>query len=137
MTIQDIVHVDPNLKILLAEDAPVVQMAMKKFLDELDLNNIHCANDGQQALEMFGQAKKEGSNFGLIITDIRMPNLNGLKFLRSVREIDPQIPVLIVSSENDTKTVMKAIELGASNYLIKPITVRDLAIKINKIFPKA
>lgn len=137
MTIQDIVHVDPNLKILLAEDAPVVQMAMKKFLDELDLNNIHCANDGQQALEMFGQAKKEGSNFGLIITDIRMPNLNGLKFSRSVREIDPQIPVLIVSSENDTKTVMKAIELGASNYLIKPITVRDLAIKINKIFPKA
>jgi DNA-binding response OmpR family regulator len=137
MTIHDVVYVDPNIKVLLVEDAAVIQLAMKRFLEnELDFNNIHCADDGLQALEIFKQAKNQGSDFQFIITDIMMPKLNSLKFLRAVREIDPQIPVLIVSSEADRKTVMKAIELGANNYIIKPLKVRELALKINKIFPK-
>lgn len=136
MSIHDIVHVKPELKILLAEDAPVIQLAMKSFLHKLDLTNIEIASDGLQALEMFKEAKKNGSDFEFIISDLRMPKLNGLRFLKSLREIDKQIPVLIVSSEDDRKTVMKAIELGANNYLVKPITEKDLAGKINKIFPK-
>jgi serine/threonine-protein kinase len=79
------------------------------------------ACDGRSAL-----AEVTAHTFDLVISDIRMPDMSGIDLLVAVREVDPDLPVLLLTGDPELSTAMKAVELGALEYLAKPIDLAKL-----------
>jgi two-component system chemotaxis response regulator CheY len=135
MTIQEI---RKDIRILAVDDCLTIQTMMVQCLNELGFENITLADDGEEAINLVAKKTKEGMPFELIISDVRMPNMNGLDFLKLVRGAmkDTAVPFLMVSAENDQATVLEAISQGVDQYIIKPFTSDILATKLVKIFDK-
>ena len=74
--------------------------------------------------------------FDLLISDYRMPNMDGLELIKKVREIDPVIAILMISAYGSIETAVKIIKAGASDYLTKPIDLKELLILIDKCIDK-
>ncbi len=104
-----------SLKILFVEDEVDLVAIISDTLTKLKAN-FETANNGQIALDKF----KEINDFDLIVTDINMPVMNGLEFIKNVREINSTIPVIIMSAHTEPEYIKSAEELGVDQYLLKP-----------------
>lgn len=116
------------MKILSVDDSRVVRKIIKSAADMLDCDFTE-AEDGERALSIL---EKEYDNIGLILLDWNMPGLNGYEVLEIIKK-DPRyktIPVMMVTSEGESLSVISAIKAGASNYLVKPFSFEDLLAKI-------
>lgn len=103
------------LKVLLVDDEPLELLNMKKILNDYGELDVILAENGYDAIACM---KKE--NVEMIYLDINMPGLNGLETLEIIRKDWPRTVVSIVSAYSDFKYAQKAIELGASSYILKP-----------------
>ncbi len=93
------------------------------FFDE-----ITSAVDGQDAIEKF-----QAGSFDLIITDINMPNLNGIEMIQKIRDTDKHIPIIVVSAHDETSNFTKTIKFGIEAYLLKPFLIDDLLTVFQKV----
>lgn len=84
------------------------------------------ASDGQEAIEKLEKARFDG-----IITDIRMPVMDGLAMSKAIREQDPQIPILILTGYNEFDYARTAVRLNISDYLLKPIDEQELSAALS------
>lgn len=128
--------VRPKLKILIVDDMPNVVESMKKVLAEIGFKKVEAETSAQKALNLIIQEAGAGEPFDLIISDINMPGMNGLKLLEKIKS-NPNLKkthVFMVTTRNETEVVLKAIEHGASNYLIKPFDTEKVKDKIMAIF---
>ncbi len=124
---------DKNMKILVVDDFATMRRILKNVLKQLGFERLEEASDGEQA---YNKAKND--NFGLVVTDWNMPNLDGLGFLIKVRN-DPQLknlPILMVTAEAEKEKVVEAIKAGVNNYVVKPFTAEVLKEKMDKIFER-
>ena len=121
------------LKALLVDDERLSLLMMKGIIDwgSFGIEIADTALDGMEALDKFRQLSP-----GLIITDIRMPRLNGLEFVKKVREINDQAEILLISAYADFGYVKEAISLGCANYLLKPIDETELQKTLQAIVSK-
>src|SRR5690606_13649039 len=95
--------------------------------------NVDEAEDGAA-----GSEKLRGGNFGFVVSDWNMPNMDGLTMLQPVRA-DPELgklPVLMGTAEAKQGDLIAAAQAGANGYVVKPFTAATLEEKINKIFEK-
>ncbi len=115
--------------ILLVEDnTDDIELARRAF-QKVNLNdNMIVTRDGAETLEYFkGKGKYQGRNINdlpqIILLDLKMPKINGHEVLKYVRENQETryIPVIILSSSQDKKDIMRSYELGANSYIVKPI----------------
>jgi two-component system chemotaxis response regulator CheY len=92
-------------------------------VDGITQANITEASDGREALE-----KVRSGSFDLVLTDIRMPRMDGLEFIRSVRSElnDHALPIIIISTKGADEDVELGMNLGASGYLSKPVSMAQL-----------
>lgn len=93
---------------------------------------VACAEGGEEAIEMI----KQGVGPALIILDIMMPRMDGLETLRKIHEIDSGFPVVMLSAVGQTGTIVKAMKMGASDYLTKPFEDEELSITLEKVFER-
>ena len=123
--------VNSNIRILVVDDFSPMRKALREALEMLKFTNIEEAENGFIALEKLDAAK-----FDLVISDWTMPEMDGLELLEKIKatEKHKHIPVMMVTAEAAQKNILKAIKAGAANYIVKPITVRTLLTKIEKIF---
>jgi len=105
-----------NLSILYIEDEPLIRQNAIEYLSRY-CHKVYEAEDGQSGLLLYKQHKPD-----LIITDIKMPKLNGLDFVSKVRQEDKTTPIIITTAHSNTEYLLKAVELQLVKYLIKPIT---------------
>ncbi len=122
------------IKVLVVDDFPTMRRIVKNLLKQLGFENIDEAEDGGQALQ-----RLKGGNYGLVISDWNMPNMEGIELLRNVRkEADPlkNIPFLMVTAEAEKEKVIEAIKAGVDNYIVKPFTADILKEKLEKIADK-
>jgi len=105
-----------KLSILYVEDEPLIRKNAVEFLSRY-CSCVYEAQDGEEGFQVY---QKE--NIDIIITDIKMPKLNGLDFADKVREKDKNTPIIITTAHSDTEYLLKAVELQLVKYLIKPIT---------------
>jgi len=77
---------------------------------------VHSAPDGARGLELFQEFRPE-----LVITDIRMPVMNGIEMARGILELDRTVPIIVTTAHSDLDYLIRSIELGVSRYLLKPV----------------
>ena len=111
-----------NICVLYVEDENDIREITSKLLSSL-LKKIYVAQDGQDGLNIFIENVNE---IDLIISDINMPKLDGLSMCEEIKKINNDIPIVITSAHNDTNFLKKAIEIGVTNYAMKPIDLYQL-----------
>lgn len=117
-----------NLKILLAEDSPVIQRMISATLSR-DGHLVEAVGDGSQAVE----AVRVGS-FDLVLMDLRMPVMDGLDATRAIRALDvPQPHIVALSGDHDAETSQACLDAGMNGHLTKPIVPSDMAAVITKV----
>ncbi len=124
---------DLNMKILVVDDFSTMRRIVKNLLKQLGYVNIDEAEDGAQAYE-----KVKNGDYGFVVSDWNMPNMDGLDLVKSVRA-NPDIkdlPILMVTAEAEKDKVIAAIQAGVSNYIVKPFTGDTLKEKMDKIIEK-
>jgi two-component system response regulator AtoC len=88
---------------------------------------FHESSDGVQAME-----KVESEHPDLVVCDIRMPRMDGIEFLTRIKEIQPDLQVIMITAYDDMRTTVQAIQQGAYEYVRKPIDLNDLEITIQR-----
>ncbi len=111
-------------QVLLVEDDPIVRLAYMKVLRTSGLD-LETACDGVEALE-----KVRGGAFDAVVSDINMPRLSGIEFLRALRELSLDVPVVLVTGGPALETAVRAVEYGAYRYLTKPVDIEALAATV-------
>ncbi len=126
-------HSLDDKKVLLIDDSAVLRTILTKNLVEVGFqkSNITESKDGEDGLD-----KLMVDKFDLVITDWYMPKIDGLEFVKMIKEKDhlKNIPLLMVTSEMDSKKELEAFRAGISAYIIKPFTATDLESKIKEVF---
>jgi two-component system chemotaxis response regulator CheY len=112
--------------LLVVDDSATMRQLLCMTLTRVDgitQANITEASDGREALD-----KVRTGSFDLVLTDIRMPRMDGLEFIRSVRsELNDQtLPIIIISTKGADEDVQLGMNLGASGYLSKPVSMARL-----------
>ena len=105
-----------SLSILYVEDEPLIRKNAIEYLSRY-CANVYEAQDGEEGLQVF-----EEEQIDIIISDIKMPRLNGLGFAQKIRIVNKTIPIIITTAHTHTEYLLKAVELQLVKYLIKPIT---------------
>jgi len=121
------------LKAILVDDEQLSIDMMKNLIewDRYDVQIVATAPDGLSALELFRELAPN-----IIITDIKMPGMDGIEFIRRVREISQDVEIIFISAYADFAFVKEAITLGSSNYLLKPVDEAELEKTLEKITQK-
>ena len=119
-----------TLKILIVEDEKMLAKLLKDTIYN-SFFSIVIAKDGNDGLKKFKSFKPD-----IIITDIMMPFCDGLEMSEKIKELDENIPIIVLSAHSEKEKLLKAIDLGINKYFIKPFDPEELIEHINKIAPK-
>lgn len=114
-----------NIKVLYVEDDDVARENGIEYLENY-FHNIYEAPDALTALELYEKHSPD-----IIITDIQMPKLNGLEFVKKIRQKDKKTQIIIITAYSDTEYLLKAIELKLVKYLIKPVKEKEFDDALN------
>jgi DNA-binding response OmpR family regulator len=116
-----------NKPILIVDDEKNIRLTLSQALETLGAE-IDTAANGEEAL-----TKLKGRKFGLILLDIRMPGMDGMEVLRQVREIRPDIRVIMITAYGTVESAVEAMKLGAVDFLQKPFDpeeIRELVLRV-------
>jgi EAL domain-containing protein (putative c-di-GMP-specific phosphodiesterase class I)/CheY-like chemotaxis protein len=111
----------PPIRVLLVDDEPVVANSLLRILGAAG-HVVTIASDGREAIALV-----ESKAFDVIVSEIRMPHVDGLTLLRAVRGRDLDVPVVFLTASPTLETAVEAIEHGAFRYLVKPFDGKELA----------
>ncbi len=118
-----------TMTVLYVEDELSAREEIAYFLDS-KVNKLYQAKDGAEGLALF---KEHQDEIDIVITDIQMPNMNGLEMAKQIKALDMDVPIIITSAFNDSEYLFKAIEIGISHYVTKPVDLMHLVQKSAKI----
>jgi len=113
-------------KILVIEDEPTMRLGMNHFLSSSGFQVESC-QDGEEGLSLI-----KNSTFDLVISDLRLPKLDGLSLLHHTKRISPEMGIIIITAYAEIKTAVQAIKEGAFDYLAKPFSNEELLITIER-----
>jgi YesN/AraC family two-component response regulator len=117
-----------KLRVLYAEDDDVTRNTLEPILAKF-FGEVVAVEDGEKGVESFRTYFNDGNNIDIIVSDINMPKMNGLEMLKNIREIDTQIPAVLITAHSEADFLLEAINLNVSQYLVKPV-------KLNLLFEK-
>lgn len=120
-------------KILIVEDEESLLNTMRLIL-KMAGYKVETAKDGEEAFNKIMDAQEKGSLFDLILTDVLMPNLNGLELLDKLNQKKMLIPVIAITGNADKKMILELILKGCETYIIKPIEQDKLIARVNYVF---
>ena len=115
---------------LVVEDSPMMRQLLVFALARIKALRVIEADDGVDALRKLTTAK-----FDLVITDINMPVLDGLKLVKKIRsdDVHKDVPIMIVTTEGSAEDRQRALQLGANAYITKPIQAPQVIAKVKEL----
>ena len=117
-------------RILIVEDDEEIRELLAEALRRWGHDPVLSAN-GQEGLALY-----RADRFDLMVSDIRMPVMDGLTLLKTIRERDQKMPVVIVTAYPTVDSAVESLGVGADHYLVKPINLDDLKAKVDKCLEK-
>ena len=114
-----------DVKLMIVEDDNLLRNCLKDSI-RYYVKEIYDFQNTKSALDMFGK-----TDINLIITDINMPGINGLKMASLIREIDKDVPIIFITAYDNDENMLKAIEVGGIGVMKKPFEKRDLIMNMS------
>ena len=119
------------VRILVVEDDKELNMTVCKYLGLNGFEAVGCLSAVEAYDEMYG------ASFDMIISDIMMPKIDGFEFAETVRGLNKDIPILFMTAKDDIRSMQRGYKLGIDDYLVKPINLEELLLKIGAILRRA
>ena len=116
-----------RIRVALADDQDLVRDALRALLERLDLEVVLSAADGAELLERIGATSAD-----VIVSDIRMPGLDGISVVRELRGRGNRTPVVMLTTFEDSNLLLAAVEAGAQGFLLKGASSEDLITAIER-----
>ena len=116
--------------ILIIDDEKSIRKTLTEILS-YEGYKIDEASDGEEGLKKFKE-----KNFDLVLCDIKMPKLDGIEFLEKVREINDEVPIIIISGHGNIETAVEAVKKGAYDYISKPPDLNRMLITLRNAMDK-
>lgn len=116
-----------NISILVVDDEEPIRIKMGKVMGRY-YKNVILAENGEDGLEKYKTLKPD-----VVVSDIRMPKMDGLEMIGKIRESDKEIPIIVISAFSDSENLMQAINLGVDRFIPKPIDINILKVGMQKI----
>ena len=113
-------------KILVVDDEQHVRQLIGKVLEKEGYEVLTACN-GEEGLEIF-----QKNNIDLIISDIKMPKMNGIEFLHKVKEQEPGVGFILITAFATMETAIDAIKSGAQDYVTKPFDIKEILNAVKK-----
>ncbi|MCF8067509.1 MAG: response regulator [Desulfobacterales bacterium] len=113
-----------NLKILLVDDEDDFINTLAERLELRGLKSL-TVHDGESAIRLL-----DTEQFDIMLLDVMMPGMSGLETLKHVKIDHPDLPVILLTGHGSTKDGMEGMRMGAFDYLVKPVNIKDLLKKI-------
>src|SRR5579859_6064260 len=112
--------------ILIVEDEAKMRRLLELNLGEEGFTT-HAAADAETGLKLLGQEKID-----LVVTDFKLPGMNGLEFLQAIKRVDAALPVVIMTAYGSVESAVEAMKVGASDYVLKPFSLAEMVLVIRK-----
>ncbi|MGH9729850.1 MAG: sigma-54-dependent transcriptional regulator [Candidatus Acidiferrales bacterium] len=112
--------------ILIVEDEAKMRRLLELNLGEEGFST-HAAADAETGLKLLSQEKID-----LVVTDFKLPGMNGLEFLQAVKRVDASLPVVIMTAYGSVESAVEAMKVGASDYVLKPFSLAEMILVIRK-----
>lgn len=119
------------IKILVVEDDEKLNQVVCTYLNDSGFWAKGCLNAGSAYDEMYN------NRYDLIISDIMMPEIDGFEFAGSVRRVNTAIPILFMSAKDDLPSKQKGFQLGIDDYMVKPIELDELLLRVRALLRRA
>ncbi len=114
------------------DDKEIVEQSLELF--EMFFATVTVCEDGQKGLAVYKSSMdSENCSFDIVITDLNMPNLNGIDMIEQILNFNPKQPILVVSAHDESDMLLKLINLGINNFLLKPMHEKQLLHALYKI----
>ncbi len=128
--LEEIIKHSIKLKLLYVEDNKDTREMTAMMLEDF-FGSIILSVDGEDGLKKFKE-----NDIDIVLTDINMPKLNGIELCRKIREVDKDIPLLVLSAHNEKNYFEDSKEIGVDGYLLKPIDIEQLSELLYKVVQK-
>ncbi len=119
----------PGIRVLIVDDSAVMRKIVERSLRSagLELANVWNAGSGFEALDLLRTQQVD-----MILSDINMPQMNGLEFLRQVaaNDLAPGTPIVMITTEGSEDHVVQAVQAGARGYILKPFTAEQIKDRV-------
>lgn len=119
------------IKVLVVEDEAQLNQIVTAYLSMNGYQVKGCLNANDAYEAMYNES------YDLIISDIMMPNIDGFEFARTVRKINPQIPILFMTARDDISAKQKGYQAGIDDYVVKPVELEELVLRIEALVRRA
>lgn len=116
-----------NLNILYVEDDEFVRSSTSKLFEKF-FKHVDVAEDGLLGLQKF-----ENGTYDLIITDLNMPNMDGIEMSQKIKDLDFRQPIVVISAHNESELLLSLIDIGVDGFLLKPIKTEQLLRSLSSI----
>jgi DNA-binding NtrC family response regulator len=116
------------MKILVVDDEVPVRDILQKGLSQMGGFSVEVAENGREAIQ-----KIENDLFDLVLTDVKMPEMDGLELLKAIKETWPEMMVILMTGYGSIETAVEAMKMGANDYITKPIDLNELLIHISRV----
>jgi DNA-binding NarL/FixJ family response regulator len=125
------VEVDGPIRVLIVDDHAVVRRGLFAFLDaEPDIEVVGDAEGGHQALEVLAELDSDGRRPQVVVMDLQMAPMDGIESTRQIRAEYDDVEVVVLSSFGEEERVYRALEAGASGYLLKDADADEVAVAL-------
>ena len=119
------------IHILVVEDDERLNRIVCTYLNDSGFLTKGCLNAQAAYDEMYNQL------YDLIISDIMMPEIDGFEFARTVRKVNKRIPILFMSAKDDLSSKQKGFQLGIDDYMVKPVDLDELVLRVRALLRRA
>lgn len=119
-------------KILVVDDEAPLREILQRGLAQMGGFSVEVARNGQEAIE---QVEKE--IFDLVLTDLMMPEMDGMELLKVMKATRPEVPVIMMTAYGSIDTAVEAMKTGANDYITKPVDLKDLLLRISKVYQES
>lgn len=118
----------PGKRVIIVDDSKFLRRELRKILERHQFEVVDEGENGEQGVELYKKHKPD-----LVTMDIVMPVMNGIESLAKIREFDAAARIVMVSSFGTRDNVMKAVKLGAKNFILKPFEEDKVMDIINRV----